>query len=285
MKLKVAIFLSTIMALSTSSWAANTFTKALIITIDQKTLSDGMNKAWDHARLDYIFAKAKTKYDGVYPVTGELVRNDEYMELIWHAALHKHDVVDYVSFVHEEDQWIKPEWKVAKNSNKLRMVYSEACHGGNGLKHFIQEYGAFVSAGHTDESPHLSASPFFSFVFLMSWLDGESFYQSLRNAEATGSNALNDPRYFGIARVFGKYTDVSQAIDGSRIKYAYRGDVSVLDFNINSPREEIWTDGLEYVEATITNDGTIAPGKVRLEILQEVFSKIAPQLGLMGIKF
>lgn len=257
-----------------SSWAMEQTESSvgLVVTIHQKTLTTELNEFWDNYRKEYIEkminTKATGKYNNVYFVIGELVEDDDHMKFIWNMALTHNKTLDYVSFVHGGDQWLKDEWGIPVDSKQIRMVYSEACKGGNGVDHFIKKYGAFVSAGHNKNTEGLSASPLFSFVFLASWLEGKSFAQALNDAWLTGMPALEDPFYFQMAQKISRYSDVGAAIEASRFQYAHRIDVDPAFFNIDSKREELLIEDLEFEERTIAND---VEGIVRIDVLKEVF--------------
>ncbi len=267
MKKNLVVFFVILQTICAASWAD----KGLIVTIDQETLSEKNNTIWDDHRADFIQSKAKNKYENVYIVRGDLVRDDEYMQFVWAEALENNEIVDYVSFVHGGRQWIKDEWNVPVDSKKLRMVYSEGCKGGSGLDEFVKKYGAFLSAGHNKTAVGVSASPFFSFVFLVSWLEGNSFSEALNDAWLTGTLALSDSGYFQIAQVMGGYNNVDEALEASRIQYAHRGDVDPNLFTLHCPRQELWNEGLELIQDTLPKEPT--QGTNRLDVLIEIFNQ------------
>jgi hypothetical protein len=237
--LKKLIFVSLILIdLGKLSFAAELkeieIKKGLIFTVDQKNLPAAANWIWDNFRAWRISYMNFGRYENVYYAVGEQCRDDNYMKDIWQRALLENDVVDYVSMVHGGDQWIKDEWDLPKGSGKLRMVYSEGCQGGSGKEGFVEKYNACVAAGHNKDTSIPSASPFFSFRFLDSWLSGKSFKKSLENAWEDGKEALRSPGWFLIAKHVGGYNNCEDAIQGSKIQYSYRENYDVNTFTIDS---------------------------------------------------
>jgi hypothetical protein len=199
-------------------------------TKDQKLTTESVIKAWDDSRAQWVKTKAAKSYDNVYVAHNDDGRKDESMKTTWNQALAENDAVDYVSMVHCGDQFIKDAWQVPKSSNKLRMVYSEACQGGSGKEHFINTYRASVSAGHTG----ISASPLFSFNFLTHWFDGLSFQESLTRAWATTKLVAHSQSGLTLAGMIGGYKNSDEIIEGLQVKFAVSPHVDAHVFNINS---------------------------------------------------
>ncbi len=204
----------------------------LLEEIDSKTLI----QAWDDARALWIQTSAARIYDKIFIIRGDDTRNDGYMAAIWDQALTGYDMVDYVSLVHGGGQIIKDEWNVPKSTNKIRMVYTEACGGGSGKNHFAKDFGALVSAGHNDKTPHPSASPLFSFTFLQCWFNGLSFLESLQNAWRFGSMMLHHPQGFALANFVANYQTKEDALEGSIIKLSWHAEVDPAAITINTDR-------------------------------------------------
>jgi hypothetical protein len=274
MKFKVAI--AVICSFGWLSWAMegeNAQPRALLVTIHQKTLTSNFNIFWDNYRKGIIegMIQSKAPYEKIEFVIGEQLEDNQHMKKVM-ATLSKFKVLDYFSFVHGGDQWIKVEWFNDEHEynafkGKLRFVYSEGCHGGSGLKEFVEGFDALVSVGHTKDSLHLSASPFFSFVLLASWLDGKSIKQALADAWITGTYALtNTPLYFTIAQAISRYDNAQQAIKGSRFQYAYQSHIDLANFTITSGREK--ADDMTRMEETITDT---VEGDNKKAILDEIY--------------
>ncbi len=207
--------------------------QAITIFLD-KLKEETLVEAWDKARGDWIVSVTAGVYDKVFLALGEAAHVDEYMRMIWEEALADHDVVDYVSMVHGGQQLIKESWGVPQDSKKIRMVYSEACGGGSGREHFIDQYGALISAGHNAHSDYESASPLFSFAFLSAWFAGMPFTAALNNAWQFGSALLMNTNVFPLAQLFGGYEDAKQALDGSKIEMAWASMVDPNTMTVTS---------------------------------------------------
>lgn len=185
--------------------------------------------AWDDSRAQWIENKAKATYNNVYLIKGDDLRQDQKMKDAWEQALRDNDVVDYVSMVHQGDQFIKDAWQVS-NTKKLRMVYSEACCGGSGKDHFILKHRAALSAGHKGKS----ASPLFSLTFIHNWLDGNNFVASFQDAWSKGQMLLNTQGGLILASMIGGYTDKEEIVRESKIAVSFHPGVDGFSFTINS---------------------------------------------------
>lgn len=229
---------------------AVTIFKNKISKINSLTKKDVI-EAWDDSRALWIESKAKGKYNHVYIVQGELIRDNDYMQFIWQQAFDENDVVDYVSMVHGGHQLIKDEWNVQKEGGKLRMVYSEGCQGGSGKRQFIEKYHAIVSAGHKEKTCFSSASPLFSFGFLTNWFLGESFIDSLTFAWISGKDILDSKSGMMLAQFLVGNKPKNELLSGSEFEYSYNPKINVRQFNINSAIGENYIIDGQIVEDQI----------------------------------
>lgn len=213
--------------------------------------SDSLIKAWDDARATWIRDHVNSDiYANLYIIKGKQLHDNAYMAELFSTALAHNDIVDYVSFVHQGDQLIKDAWNVPKTSNKFRMIYSEACQGGNGKDHFVNNYGALVSAGHNAYTKLPSPGPLFSFTFLDAWFKNKAFENALIISWQTGSLLLDNPGVFMFAILIGNYNNKEEALLGSRFSYAWNNAIEPNSLSVQSEQKikksEEFSDAIIY---------------------------------------
>lgn len=208
-----------------------TFSEVFKEFLPRVTAVGDLIPAWDDARGAWIEKNARGVYDDVIVVKGVDYRDNAKMKEAWSRAMAS-DVIDYVLMVHGESFRINPEWNVDVNTKKIRMVFNEGCSCGSGKDYFVKGFHALASAGFNAEATHPAASPFYTFIFLKSWFAGVNFQRSLATAYTQGSLTITPA--FKLAQMLGGYKTPEEAIESSRISFAWDQVISPEDFNVNS---------------------------------------------------
>lgn len=253
--------------------SANSPKKALIYLVDQKAglpKIGGLdfNKVFDQLRVCYLssfnnqldygcqnFDQCYVPvYEKVYLAMGEQVRDDEYMKNLWNEAMNDEeiDVVDYFALVHHSQgqPWFKPQWEV-RNNGKLRFVYSSGCCSGNGGEEIIAQYGALAAVGHKYDSQAMpSASPFWSFRVLDSWINGKSFNETIFQAWQEGKTNITSVWAKPFLKAF-KYQNAKEAIEASKLEYSYRKDLDPKKLTIHSDIANFDEEVIEYCQGSV----------------------------------
>lgn len=229
--MRTLVFSLCLLVFAGANFAADaTSQRGLVLLIDQKNLPSAINSTWDTIRSWRISLMNAHMYDHVYHVKGDDCRNTEHLKKIWQQAFDENDDVDYVSMVHGGGQFID-DLDIPEDNKKLRLVYTEGCHGAASLEQFVTKYGAIAAVGHKG----LSASPFFSFKFLNAWTSDLPLEQAIESAWADAKEDCKGTIWSGICKLMiPSYKDSQHIITETTPVYVVRGDVNLNKFSIKT---------------------------------------------------
>ncbi len=222
-------------------------------------VENALDNIVNYGAAAYIAPWAYARYYKVNWILSDGSDSSDYQKEKWQNALRSAPVVDYVSWVHEGDQYVNRSWLEGKKEHQLRMVYIGACNSGASVS-FIREQNAAVTSGHRG----LSASPLFQFSIFRNWAYGRSYRSAVQKGWFWGKAKAKVLEYATFANFWaektglGMWDDVDDMLQSSEPLLAYTADLHARDVSV----------GLSTVRKSSTEK------RNRLEVIVEAASKI-----------
>lgn len=199
-------------------------------------LENAADNIVNYSAMVYVSPWAYSRYSKIHWILSDDAEDEIPQQKAWSSAIKESPVIDFVSWVHSGNQYLKKSWVKGKKENQLRMVYVGACSSGNS-QIFITDHNAAVANGHRNTS----ASPLFQFSFFRNWIYGKSFSGAIKSAWESGVIKAKTLEFLTFAPLWqksaggigGYWKDVDAMLYDSEMLIAYTADIPANNVSVD----------------------------------------------------